>query len=478
MYCQLEALRHCLPPSVARILEELPERLDETYERVLREINKANREHARHLLQCLTVALRPLRVEELAEVLAIDFNAPSHGGIPQLNPKWRWADQHQAVLSTCSSLIAIVDDGDSKVVQFSHFSVKEYLTSDRLAFSSADVSRYHIVLEPAHTILAQACLGVLRLDDHVNKDNVGNIPLAKYAAQYWVDHAGFEKVAAQIQDAMEYFFDADKSHWAAWCRVQMVDKPWGDFNFDNEVEDAFPLYYASLGGFYELVEHLVGKHPEHINARGGLMLTPLVAALGGNHFDVAELLHRNGVDIDVRDSCCKDTPLRQVSLTGFLDIMEWLLNHEADVNAQGRNGYTPLHSAASNGHLQVFHALIEQNADIHIQNAFGMTPLHAAAASDGYDRDHMIDIMQVLLDQGADPNARDNDNSTPLHHSSWWQTGNYSRHKGTVEGTRLLLKHGAIMEAEDNEGRTPLQLAVKHGRKDIASCLKEHGATR
>jgi phosphate uptake regulator len=64
---------------VARILEELPETLDETYERVLREINKANREHARRLLQCLTVALRPLRVEELAEVLAIDFDAPAHG---------------------------------------------------------------------------------------------------------------------------------------------------------------------------------------------------------------------------------------------------------------------------------------------------------------------------------------------------------------------------------------------------------------
>jgi ankyrin repeat protein len=475
VYCQLEALRHCLPPSVARILEELPETLDETYERVLREINKANREHARRLLQCLTVALRPLRVEELAEVLAIDFNAPSHGGIPQLNPNWRWADQHQAVLSTCSSLIAIVDDGNSKVVQFSHFSVKEYLTSDRLAFSSADISQYHIVLEPAHTILAQACLGVLlRLDDHVNKDNVGNTPLAKYAAQYWVDHAGFEKVAAWIQDAMEYFFDADKSHWAAWCRVQMIDKRWEDFDFDNEMEDPFPLYYASLGGFYELVEHLVGKHPEHINARGGLMLTPLVAALGGNHFDVAELLHRNGADVDVRDRS-ENTPLRQAS--NVPDIVRWLLNHGADVNAQGVHGYTPLHFAASNGHLQVIPMLIEHNADIRIQNAFGMTALHAAAASHKDHRNH-VDMMQVLLDHGADLNARDNDNSTPLHHSSWWKTGNYAPLRGTVEGTRLLLRHGAIIEAEDNEGRTPLQLALEHGREDIVTCLKEHGATR
>ena len=429
MYCQLEALRHCLPPSVGRILEELPETLDETYERVLREINKANREHARRLLQCLTVALRPLRVEELAEVLTIDFNAPNHGGIPQLNANWRWADQHQAVLSTCSSLIAIVDDGDSKVVQFSHFSVKEYLTSDRLALSSGDVSRYHIVLEPAHTILAQACLGVLlRLDE----DNVDDIPLVKYAAQYWFDHTQFEKVASRIRDAMEYFFDADKPHWAAWCRVQMIDKEWLDFN-PKESFDAFPLYYASLGGFYDLAEHLVDKHPEYINARGGRMGTPLVAALHGKHFEVAELLHRNGAEVDVRDSS-QDTPLCEACRSGVPDIAQWLLNHGADANVQGCEFWPPLIVAAYHGHLEEVRMLFEHNADIHIRNQDGTTPLHAAASADSH-RD-TVDIMQVLMG------------------------------------------HGAIIDAEDNKGRTPLQLALEEGHDNNATWLKEHGATR
>ena len=207
MYCQLETLRHCLPPSVRGILDTLPETLDETYERVLRDINKANRGHAHRLLHCLTIAMRPLRVEELAEVLAVDFDAALQGGIPRLNTDWRWADQHQAVLSTCLSLIVIIDDGDSQVVQFSHFSVKEYLTSDRLASSSEDVSRYHILLKSAHTLLAQACLGVLlHLGDDVDEFNAKDIPLAKYAAQYWVNHAQFEKVSSCIQETMEFFF--------------------------------------------------------------------------------------------------------------------------------------------------------------------------------------------------------------------------------------------------------------------------------
>jgi ankyrin repeat protein len=471
VYCQLEALRHCLPPSVARILEELPETLDETYERVLREINKANREHARRLLQCLTVALRPLRVEELAEVLAIDFDAQAKGGIPQLNPKWRWTDQHQAVLSTCSSLIAIVDDGRSKVVQFSHFSVKEYLTSDRLALSSGGVSRYHVVLEPAHTILAQACLGVLlRLDDHANNSNVDDTPLVEYAARHWVEHGRFEKVSSRIRDTMEYFFDADKPHWTPWCRVQNIDVSWNEFT-PEVLNDALPLYYASLGGFYDVVEHLVGKHPEHINARGGQMVTPLAAALHGEYFEVAELLHRHGADVNVLGKN-EITPLHKACVDELVDIIHWLLDHGADVNAQQDLLYTPLHCTTCCGSLQSARILIEHNADIHIRAKDGMSPLHEAAIH--WIKGDQDDIMQVLLDHGANPNARDDNNATPLHYSSWWKGYGY----GTVEGTRLLLKHGAIIDAEDNEGKTPLQLALDHGRDDIATCLKEHGATR
>ena len=121
MFCQLETLRHCLPPSVHRTLDELPESLDETYERVLKEIKKPNRDHARRLLQCLVVAVRPLRVDELAEVLAVDFGDAE--GIPKLNPDWRWEDEEQALLTSCSSLIAIIETDYSRVVQFSHFSV-------------------------------------------------------------------------------------------------------------------------------------------------------------------------------------------------------------------------------------------------------------------------------------------------------------------------------------------------------------------
>src|SRR6267378_3988074 len=119
IYCQLGVLRHCLPRNIRRTLNELPQTLDETYERVLKEIGTANRDLAHRLLQCLVVAVRPLRIEELAEVLALDFD-DANGLTPELKEDWRLEGRQHAVLSTCSSLITLVDDGRSHVIQFSH----------------------------------------------------------------------------------------------------------------------------------------------------------------------------------------------------------------------------------------------------------------------------------------------------------------------------------------------------------------------
>jgi hypothetical protein len=191
---------------------------------MLKEIKKPNRDHARRVLQCLVVAIRPLCVEELAEVLAVDFEDPE--GVPVLKPSWRWEDQEQALLASCSSLIVVVDTGDSRVVQFSHFSVKEFLTSPRLSTSSQDVSRYYIALEPAHTILAQACVSVLlQLPDIDDDDEVGkNAPLVSYAAEYWARHAQFEDVVSRIK-GIEYLFDPDKPYFTAWRRLYDIDTP-------------------------------------------------------------------------------------------------------------------------------------------------------------------------------------------------------------------------------------------------------------
>src|SRR5258708_14206339 len=331
VFCQLEALRHCLAPRVRHMLKELPETLDETYERMLRDINKANWDHAHRLLQCLTVAVRPLRVAELAEVLAIDFGTTTREGTSKLNTDWRWEDHERAVLSACSSLVSIGNDdgsdGSSPVVQVSPFSVKEYLTSSRIADPSAGISRFHILFEPAHTILAKACLGVLlRLGELVDEDNIEDkFPLARYAAEHWVDHAQFENVSSHIRDGMKLLLDPDKPYFASWLQVHDIDispplgSPLGWFAdpIHKESNAATPLYYAALCGFYDLSEQLIIKHPQQVNITYGYCVSPLGAALSGGHLEIAQLLYERGADVDVRGDISR-TPLDSVSASGHL----------------------------------------------------------------------------------------------------------------------------------------------------------------
>jgi ankyrin repeat protein len=420
VFCQLEVLRHCFPSSVRHILEELPESLDETYERILREIRKPNQGHAHRLLQCLVAAVRPLRVEELAEVLAFDFNAE---GIPKLNLGWRWKDQEEAVMSACSSLVIIVKDGGSRIVQFSHFSVKEFLTANRLVEPIRDVSRYHIRLATAHTILARACLGVLlRLDDQVDRDSIENFPLARYAAQYWAKHARFENALSRIKDGMECLFDAEKPRFATWLWIYNEDRPsHSTSTMSPEKPEAAPLYYAARLGFRDLAEHLIVNHPEHVNARGGDEVTSMHAAARAGHADILSLL----------------------------------LEHSADVDGRGREGQTPLHRALS---VEVVRCLLDGGADIDAPNDNGWTALCLAACHG------RVEFARMLLECGARTDARTVSDHTALHLAADGEK---------IQSVRLLLEYGADVNARNKSGRTPSQLTWT---QEIVELLSEHGA--
>ncbi|KAH9077590.1 hypothetical protein EDB83DRAFT_1496339 [Lactarius deliciosus] len=134
VFCQLKTLQHCFPPNLCQFLNELPKTLDETFtgKRILKGINKAQKDHARRLLHCLAVAVRPLRVEELAELLAFDFQASSFRGIPTLKEDWRWDDQEAAVLrlSTCS--VDPTRSGDSRQMKTVTFPSFVLISSQRI----------------------------------------------------------------------------------------------------------------------------------------------------------------------------------------------------------------------------------------------------------------------------------------------------------------------------------------------------------
>ncbi|KAI0249056.1 hypothetical protein BJV78DRAFT_1284306 [Lactifluus subvellereus] len=431
VFCQLDTLRRCIPASIRKALNELPTTLDETYEKTLQCIPKEQTQDAHRLFQCLIAAIRPLRVEELAEIFAIQFDSKEG---PSLVEDWRPEDPEKAVLTVCSCLIAIVDVEDSKIVQFSHFSVKEFLTSDRLAASNdGNISRYHIPLGPAHTILVQACLTVLlQLDNRTDKTRLGTFPLAFYAAQHWVDHAKFGSVALEVGDAMERLFDPKKSHIAAWTWIH--DRYSDNYRKSMDKLDehpsstgATPLYYAALCGFTELAKQLIITHAEDVNVQCGWRETPLYGAFRGGQLECMRLLLEHGADTEAR--IAEDSVLHLASRDGQVEVVRLLLQHNADVNAQGYMHQTPLHDASSLGHLKVAQLVLEYGADVNAQNEYRSTPLHLASESGD------IEAVRLLLTHGADVHIRD---------SLWGRTPfQRARLKGHHEVTQLLLEHGA-----------------------------------
>ena len=455
MYCQIEILRRCFPASLRQTLNELPETLDGTYEQTLRGIDKQKRDYAYRLFQFLVVSKRPLRIEELAELFAIQPN----GTIPTFDACLRPDDPEEFVLSACSTLVIVIDVGGQKIVQFSHFSVREYLISDRIAFSE-HFSRFHVLPRPAHALLAKACLGVLlQLDDRADGDHS---PLASYAARYWVDHAEFENISSEIRHGIECLFDKNKRHLKSWLHIYNMDSLYfGKVANSNAVwPDGVPLYYAALCGFRDIARHFLEARPQDVNARGGEHLTPLHAAVHYGHLSVVMLLLEHGANMETRD-VHGSSPLHSASYRGYTEVVSLLIDRSANLNAKDFDQKTPLYLALERGHDEIVRLLLNHGADANHPDNHGRTPVHLASESGRGE------IVRLLLDHGADTNRTDNRGWSPLHHASLG---------GHTDAVQLLLGHGAVANSSDHRGWTPLHYTSQEGHKDSVELLLRHGA--
>jgi ankyrin repeat protein len=490
VYCQILYLRGCLPGRIRHALDELPDTLDETYERTLRDINKVNWELAYRLLQCVAVASRPLRVAELAEILSFDFKT---GPIPKFCEELRLVDPVDDVLSTTSNLLAIVNVSGSPIIQFSHFSVKEYLTSARLAEANDFICRrYHISMTPAHTLAARACLGILlHLDKMVaNQDSLEKIreeyPLAEYAAKHWVDHAKFDGVSEFVEDGMKRLFDPRNPHLAIW--VSIYDPEWPLSSLISRAKmplqpKGSALHYAALYGLPAIVEFLVNQHSQDVRPRG--FDQALHPASKQGHEGVTRLPLEYRVDLTPKDN----VGLTPLHLTSNEEIARTLLENGADTAARAKDGRTPLLSASHWGHTEVVRVLLDHGVNLAVRAYDGKTALHLASKKEvarvllesGADktikckkgwtpllavssRGH-AETADLLLEYGADLAARASDGSTALHLAS------------NQAVALVLLKHGANITAQNNKGWTPLHSVSHWGHAEIAHMFLKRGAS-
>jgi ankyrin repeat protein len=433
--------------------------LDGTYERTLLDIDDENWAFAHRLFHCIVVARRPLRVEELAEFLAFKSDT---GGSLTFEGNWRPESPKDMVLSTCSSLVAVVNVDGSPVIQFSHFSVKEYLTSSRI--TEGRVSRYYIALEPAHIFVTQACLCLLlQLDKHVTKKNIEEFPLARYASQYWTDHAEFGNVSSHAEDMIKRVFKPENHHFTNWVWIyDTISHRSLDSEGPSHPKWA-PLHYAAQHGFLRVIEWLITTRSQDVDVSSYDSSTPLHIASKKGLFMVAEILLAHHANSNARNHI-DWTPLHFASRFEHPKLARLLLEHGAVVDSKTWLRVTPLSLLLdNNGNLEVAQLLLEHGADPNVRSGTGRDSLYRAL------KNGQLDLVQLLVKHGTDLNTRDVDGQTLLHMSS---------QRGDRKVAQELLILDVDIHSRDNRGRTPLQVALEGGNDQVVQLLLQYGAKR
>jgi cytohesin len=275
----------------------------------------------------------------------------------------------------------------------------------------------------------------------------------------------------------KYHFERDRLRFA-----QLLLEHGADTNAQDE-DDATPLHLASYDGRIEIVRVLL-DHGAAANSKDNQDRTALHSVAEGRyHYSkdhdgirVAQLLLERGADVNAPD---KDngTPLHLASCYGRIEIARVLLDGGAATNSKGNRGRSPLHVVAEGGNFYsrdtdapAAQLLLERGADVNALDDDDQTPLHLASY---FVRAEMV---LVLLKAGANASAKNAQGQTPLHLMSKCL---YEAHvaNDVVGVAQLLLDHGSDVNAQDKNHATPSDLASYHRRMNLASLLLRYGAS-
>lgn len=427
--CEIDILQHLKAPhEIEKALGKFPNGLDATYDRILLGVEEGRQKQIASVLKWLAFSLRPLFLEEVAEIFILD-----HEPFDETKRLFK-AD---AVLGYLPSLVTKTTKyaGSRVEISLAHFSIKEYLISSRI--SQGPAANFLTTEMGAHLHIAESCLAYhiqLSKTELATEENVRGFPLWRYAVKYWNRHLDIsqplERNTSVANQALQ-FFTPGTQHLLNMIRIRDPDndlKP----AWEKQAEDiALPLYYAASLGALQLSQILIEASSSSIidefspkgkfgtalqaaacwghrtvtslllskganaNAQGGRLGNALQAAAYMGSKDIMQLLLDKGADINAENEVCGNALIAGLFGEEGEDIAQFLLDRGANATAKGGFLGGALQVAAYMGRKDIVQLLIVRGANITVKGGIFGNALQAAVANDE------LDIVELFFSCGA-----------------------------------------------------------------------------
>ncbi|OPB42080.1 hypothetical protein A0O28_0031970 [Trichoderma guizhouense] len=509
---QLEALQ--MPSSIAEIrkaLHDLPAGLDATYDRILQNIDTRFQSQVINSLKWLAFSKTTLTDEEVSDIFII------HPDDDVVFDETERLFSSTDILKYFSGLIItqshsrMVHTLESKYeeayfeIRLAHFSIKEYLTSRRIAGNP--MSAFSFTEVDAHLYITRSCLAYLRYFTAITKttreesnESIKCFPLIRYVTKYWALHLeGVPRTSwpANLTEdaALALAVRSQSLHLQVYLETNTTTYPYmrhaslkphcytalrgfhqltellisqecGANKYLTQEDLDFGLHFAAYNGHLDIVRLFV-KAGANVNTRCDDWESALDAAAEGLNSDVLKLLVSYETDDNHFQSSLSYSSCRHAL------SMKILLDGGADIDKQIGYRGTALCVATAVSNSALFDLLLERGANVNASGGEYGTPLQAASSLRYKESELlMLERIQKLLDCGADPNVQGGRYGTALQAACCFSTYYSYDIEVVMKAIRLLIEHGASVDTQGGQYGSALHAAASSRHPQATQVIK------